>query len=64
MAFKEIGLERLAKIAEELSEVAKIETPPRWAGRAASIVLAPDKAKIDALKAAESSDSGAQESEG
>ena len=56
MAFKEIGLERLAKIAEELSEVAKIEAPPRWAGRAASIVLAPDKAKIDALNAASSSD--------
>ena len=53
MAFKEIGLERLAKIAEELTEVAKVESPPRWAGRSAHIMLAPDKAKIDALKISE-----------
>ena len=51
MAFKEIGLDRLKNIAEELSEVGKIEAPPRWAGRAASLVMAPDKAKIEALKA-------------
>ena len=56
MAFKEIGLDRLKNIAEELSEVGKIEAPPRWAGRAASLVMAPDKAKIEALKANADSD--------
>ena len=49
MAFKELGLIRLAEIAEELTEVGKIEAPPRWAGRSASIVMAPDKAKVQSL---------------
>ena len=52
MAFKEIGLDRLQNIAEELSDVGKVEAPPRWAGRAASLVMAPDKAKIESLKSA------------
>ncbi len=60
MAFKEIGLDRLQNIAEELSDVGKIEAPPRWAGRAASLVMAPDKAKIEALKNAAQT-AGAQE---
>lgn len=40
---KELGLERLVQVAKELADVAKIEVPPRWAGRQASIILAPDQ---------------------
>ncbi|RMH14730.1 MAG: translation initiation factor IF-3 [Planctomycetota bacterium] len=50
MAHKELGLERLASICEELSDIAKIEVPPRWMGRQASIIVAPDKQKVDAAK--------------
>src|SRR5690606_16056238 len=50
MMHKELGLERLSEIVENLSDVSKVEIPPRWFGRAASIMLAPDKAKIDAAK--------------
>ena len=50
MAHKELGLERLEKICVDLSDVAKVEMAPRWMGRQASIVLAPDKDKINALK--------------
>lgn len=50
MMHKELGLERLSEIVEDLSDVSKVEIPPRWFGRAASIMLAPDKAKIDAVK--------------
>jgi len=50
MAHKELGLERLEKICVDLSDVAKVEMAPRWMGRQASIVLAPDKDKIAAYK--------------
>ena len=50
MMHKELGLERLTQIVEDLSDVSKVEIPPRWFGRAASIMLAPDKIKIDAVK--------------
>jgi len=52
MAHKELGLERLSQICDDLSDVAKIDMAPRWMGRAASIVLSPDKVKIDAIKRA------------
>ena len=61
MAFKEIGLDRLQNIAEELSDVGKVEAPPRWAGRAASLVMAPDKAKIESLKSAAQVGDGTEE---
>jgi len=50
MMHKELGLERLSEIVEDLSDVSKVEIPPRWFGRAASIMLAPDKVKIDAVR--------------
>lgn len=50
MAHKELGLERLERICVDLSDVAKVEMAPRWMGRQASIVLAPDKVKIEAFK--------------
>lgn len=51
MAHREIGIERLKKIMEQLSEVGKPETNfPRWMGPQASIIITPDKAKIEIVK--------------
>lgn len=50
MAHKELGIERLAKICDDLSDVGKVELAPRWMGRQASIIIAPDKLKVDTLK--------------
>lgn len=50
MAHKELGLEHLYEVAKALEDVAKVEQPPRWAGRSANIVLAPDRNKVDAIK--------------
>ncbi len=50
MMHKELGLERLQKICVDLSDIAKIEMAPRWVGRQTSIVLAPDKDKIEHIK--------------
>lgn len=53
MAHREIGINRLAEIAKTLSEVGKIEAPPRWNGPQAYIIVAPDKVKCEAIKRAE-----------
>ena len=50
MVHKELGLERLSQICEDLSDISKIELAPRWMGRQTSIVLAPAKDKIEAIK--------------
>ncbi|MCL4220408.1 MAG: translation initiation factor IF-3 [Phycisphaerales bacterium] len=50
MAHKELGIERLAEICEQLSDIAKVEVPPRWMGRQASIIVAPDRQKVEAAK--------------
>ncbi|MBL4590624.1 MAG: translation initiation factor IF-3, partial [Phycisphaerales bacterium] len=44
---KQLGEERLFNICTDLSDVSKVEMPPRGAGRAISVVLAPDKPKIE-----------------
>jgi len=51
MAHKQLGEERLIQVCQDLSDVAKIEMAPRGVGRSITLVLAPDKAKIDAIKA-------------
>ncbi len=50
MMHRGLGLDRLAQICRDLSDVAKVEMDPRWLGKQASIILAPDKVKIEALK--------------
>jgi len=50
MAHKELGIERLASICDQLSDIAKVEVAPRWMGRQASIIVAPDKLKVEAAK--------------
>ena len=60
MVHKELGLERLAEIVEQLSDIAKVEMAPRWVMRQASIVMAPDRNKIDAIKRKLAKDEEAQ----
>jgi translation initiation factor IF-3 len=50
MAHRDLGIQRLREIADKLAEVGKLESPPRWNGPSASILFAPDKAKIEAIK--------------
>ena len=50
MMHKELGLERLRQICEDLGDIAKIDMAPRWVGRQTSIVLSPDKNRIDTIK--------------
>lgn len=47
---REFGLARLREIAEALSDVSKIETTARLLGKQATMIVAPDKVKIDAIK--------------
>jgi translation initiation factor IF-3 len=60
MGHKELGLERLAEIVEQLSDIAKVEMAPRWVMRQASIVLAPDKNKVEAIKRKKAKDDEAE----
>ena len=46
MSHKSKGQERLESIAEELSDVSRIELPPREASRRMSMTLTPDKDRI------------------
>lgn len=50
IAHRDIGLLNLAKVRDQLADIAKVEQTPRWMGKQASIILAPDKVKIDAIK--------------
>lgn len=63
MMHKERGDERMKEIIEALSDVSKVETTPRFAGRRQTMVLAPDKAKIKSLLDAEAKDQEANQEE-
>ncbi|MDX2149017.1 MAG: translation initiation factor IF-3 [Planctomycetota bacterium] len=50
IAHKDLGLARLKEFADALMDCAKVEQTPRWFGKQASIIMAPDKAKVEAIK--------------
>ncbi len=50
MAHPDIGLDRLNRIAEELSDISSLQAPPKMAGRQMNMLLNPDRRKIDAYK--------------
>jgi translation initiation factor IF-3 len=50
IAHRELGMQRLREIAEKLADVSKIEQSARILGKAASMMLSPDKVKIEAIK--------------
>jgi translation initiation factor IF-3 len=47
---KQMGEERMLQICEDLSDVAKIDMAPNGVGRAITLLLSPDKDKIQAIK--------------
>jgi translation initiation factor IF-3 len=61
LAHPQIGLERLQKMAENLSDVARLQTPPQMSGRQCAMVLSPDKNKIEAVKAKLAKEKAAEE---
>lgn len=50
MQHRNIGRELLDGVVEQLSDVGKVETPPRQMGRRVSMIIAPDKNKIMVFK--------------
>lgn len=50
MIHRERGTERLDGIVEALADIAKLEVPARLNGRRMTMILAPDKPKIEAIK--------------
>ncbi len=50
MAHQDIGMDRLQGIIDELSDIAKVEMPPRSQGRQISMMLTPEKQKVEAAK--------------
>ena len=50
MAHRHRGDERMRDIIAELEEIGKLETEPRMAGRRMSVIIGPDKRKIDAYR--------------
>jgi translation initiation factor IF-3 len=63
MQHRELGIEHLTEVAKAVENIAKIESPPRLMGRAANLVLAPDKPKIEAVKAKLAREKAAAEKE-
>ncbi len=50
IAFRDMGIENLAKVRDATLDLAKVEQSPRFLGKQASIILAPDKVKVEAVK--------------
>ncbi|MCA9295048.1 MAG: translation initiation factor IF-3 [Phycisphaerales bacterium] len=50
MMHRDRGNDRMADIIETLSDIAKVETNPRMMGKRMSVIFAPDKPKIEAIK--------------
>jgi translation initiation factor IF-3 len=50
MAHQRIGYERLQEIVEALADVSKVEVPPKMNGRQVSMILTPDRPKVEAIR--------------
>jgi translation initiation factor IF-3 len=50
MMHKERGHQRMKDIVEQMTDVAKLEVPPRFVGRRITMILAPDKTRIEQIK--------------
>lgn len=50
MIHRDRGLDRLNEIVEKLSDISRLEMPPRQNGRRMNMLLAPDRAKIEQIK--------------
>ncbi|MEM1071984.1 MAG: translation initiation factor IF-3 [Planctomycetota bacterium] len=50
MAHKHLGLDNLRQFFESLEDICKVEQPPKPLGRQFTMLLAPDKVKVEAVK--------------
>jgi len=50
MMHQGLGRERLQAVVDQLSDIAKIDSPPRQSGRRMTMVMSPDKPKIESLR--------------
>ncbi len=50
IAHKDLGLDNLARVRDALADIGKVEQPPRLFGKAYTLIIAPDKPKVEALK--------------
>lgn len=50
MMHRDIAMARMREIVDSLSDIAKVETPPRTMGRRTSLIIAPDRPKVEAAK--------------
>jgi translation initiation factor IF-3 len=62
MVHRERGSERMRQIVEDLGDISKLEMAPRQAGRRMTMILAPDKPKIEQIKRRE--EAAARDKEG
>ncbi len=61
MQHRERGFERMKGIEESLADIGKVEAPARFNGRRMIMIVAPDKARIKAIKQAEAKEKEAEE---
>jgi translation initiation factor IF-3 len=64
MQHKDIGTDRLQEIAKQLGDISKVDAPPRQAGRQMSMLLAPDKQRIEQIKRKLAAEQEAQQGKG
>ncbi len=50
IAHRQLGLEHLDEVTRALADISKLEQSARWMGKQASIILAPDRVKIEQVK--------------
>lgn len=55
MQHRQLGFTRMREIEEKFVDIAKVEVPPRFVGRRMTMILAPEKAKIQAIRRAQES---------
>lgn len=60
LAFSAKGTQRMSEIAQQLADVGKVEMTPRLAGKRMSMIMVPDRAKVEALKHKKASAPGAK----
>jgi translation initiation factor IF-3 len=63
MVHRERGSQRMREIIETLSDISKLETPPRQMGRRMTMIMAPDKPKIEQIKRREAAAAAKAEQE-
>ncbi|MFO0875080.1 MAG: translation initiation factor IF-3 [Phycisphaerales bacterium] len=58
IAHRDRGDDRMDDIIQRLSDVGRVELPPRLNGRRMTMIIGPDRAKIDAIKRREEKEKG------